>query len=109
MTCDKQYLVEVGVSAWCPTRKTNLGRKPRITAHANRDSKSSRFEIWIQAARQPQTTRNKKVMVAEGIKVALKNVMRNHLYIFGETKKKLKKKTNLISRFDCIYPEQAKD
>ena len=45
LTCDKQYLVEVGVSAWCPTRKTNLGRKPRIIAHANRDSKSSRFEI----------------------------------------------------------------
>ena len=90
LTRDRQYLEDRGIASWCPTRRTHLGRKPKITAHANKEDRKSRFEIWIPITQQPEEKVVQKAMFAEGIKVALEKIMKNHFYAFGESKRRQK-------------------
>ena len=90
LTRERKYLEDRGIASWCPSRRTHLGRKPKITAHANKEDKKSRFEIWTQITRQPEEEGDQKTMIAEGIKVALEKIMKNHFYAFGDSKRKQK-------------------
>ena len=83
---DDKQLKDKGIKDLCPTRKQKLGRKPTLTGQAITSDKD-RQSIWQPARRKPKKE-EKKVLIAEAIKVVLIFIMKNHLYSFANKKKR---------------------
>ena len=89
VTKDEKQLKEKGIEDLCPKRKQKLGRKPTLAGQAV-TSEIDRRNIWQPARRQPEQE-EKKILIAEAIKVVLMFIMKNHLYSFADKKKKQRK------------------
>ena len=83
---DDKQLKDKGIKDLCPTRKQKLGRKPTLTGQAI-TSEKDRQSIWQPARRKPKKE-EKKILIAEAIKVVLIFIMKNHLYSFANKKKR---------------------
>ena len=74
----------------CPTRKTNKGRPPTITASGSEEQKEKRFKPGNLPVRQPDE-RARRIMLREALTVALTVIMKNHVYTFdNEIRKQTK-------------------
>ena len=70
-----------------PTRKTRLGRPPLITRSGIAINEEDRFGPWLPPSRQA-TEVEKRLMIKEALKIALKLVMKNHTYVFDSKVRK---------------------
>ena len=82
---DKLRLLE-----YCPRRKSKRGRPPVITGKAATSSKDEeRYGPWKSPAKIPNKAAQ-KTMLSEALRVAIENIMKNHIGIYkfnGTTKK----------------------
>ena len=75
---------EIGISNYCPKRRSNRGIKPSITASGTKEKKEERYGPWIFPKRKPSKG-IVKVMVKEAIKIGLSIVLNNHIYTYDGT------------------------
>ena len=91
LNVNRAKLREKGLAGFCPERKSNRGRPPTITGCAQRQKASRRFRPWKKPTNVHPSSHTKKKMLAEAIKVAVRFVMNNHMYIFnGEPRQQQK-------------------
>ena len=83
-------LNELDLLKYCPTRKSKLGRPPTITGCATDNDSSKRFKPWILSSERPDKITIKR-MLSHALKIAIKLIMNNHIYQFGNTIKKQSK------------------
>ena len=82
----EDQLEELKIREYCPVRKLTRGRKPNMTGQAALN-KTKREKIWSPPINTEPTGEMIKVMLAQAIKIAIKIVMKGHVYKFnGETK-----------------------
>ena len=90
VTTSPEVLTKLGIAGVCPTRKTNKGRPPTITASGSEEQKEKRFKPWNLPVRQPDE-RARRIMLREALRVALTVIMKNHVYTFdNEIRKQTK-------------------
>ena len=90
VTTSPEVLTTQGIAGVCPTRKTNKGRPPTITASGSEEQKEKRFKPWNLPVTQPDE-RARRIMLREALRVALKVIMKNHVYTFdNEIRKQTK-------------------
>ena len=90
VTTSPEVLTKLGIAGVCPTRKTNKGRPPTITASGSEEQKEKRFKPWNLPVRQPDE-RARRIMLREALRVVLTVIMKNHLYTFdNEIRKQTK-------------------
>ena len=86
----EQDLEKLGLSQFCPRRKSKYGRPPVITGKATTSGKDEeRYGPWNLPAKEPNET-DKKRMLSEALRVAIEYIMKNHIYKFNDTTKKQK-------------------
>ena len=79
----RDQLRRKGLADYCPERKTNRGRPPTITGCAQDEKESKRYRPWKEPANRNPDLGMKKRMLAEAITVAVRFVMKNHMYVFN--------------------------
>jgi len=90
VTTSPEVLTKLGIAGVCPTRKTNKGRPPTITATGSEEQKEKRFKPWNLKVRQPDE-RARRIMLREALRVALTVIMKNHVDTFdNEIRKQTK-------------------
>ena len=82
-----EELTSKQIHVFCPTRKTKRGRPPTITASGTANDKTNRFASWNTSVQTPNE-KQQRVMLTEGLRVALQTVMKNHVYQFDKQIKK---------------------
>ena len=78
----RDQLKRKGLADYCPERKTNRGRPPTITGCAQDEKESKRYRPWKEPVNRNPDLNVKKRMLAEAITVAVRFVMKNHMYVF---------------------------
>ena len=79
----RAQLEEAGIAECCPTRRTNRGRPPNMTGCAQSATELERYKPWkVPANNEPDKEMTKR-MLGEALAVAVKFVMKNHIYTFN--------------------------
>jgi len=73
---------DAGIADMCPTRKSKRGRPPTITGCAVDKGKDKRHAPWNKPKKTPDSETCKK-MLSETLNVAIKFIMKNHIYRYG--------------------------
>ena len=91
LNLDTNEIKNLEINDYCPTRKTNRGRPPNMTGCATKGDKTEdRFKPWNKKKQAPTEDQLKK-MLSIAIEIAIKQIMRTHIYEFeGELRKQLK-------------------
>ena len=76
-----QELASRSLASLCPTRKYPKAKRLTMTGCSNRGKDIDRFAPWLCPRRQP-TAKEKRLMVVQGLWIALRKVMHNHVYVF---------------------------
>ena len=76
-------IVKYGMEDLVMKRHTNLGRKPKVTGREMEDWWKEDESIWLRPNREPTAEEIKK-MIALAVSIDVKNVMRSHLFRFGD-------------------------
>ncbi|PFX15321.1 Transposon Ty3-G Gag-Pol polyprotein [Stylophora pistillata] len=85
-----EVLARMEITNVCPTRKTNRGRPPTITASGSEEQKEKRFKSWNPPVTQPDE-RAKRIMLKEALRVVLTVIMKNHVFTFdNEIRKQIR-------------------
>ena len=77
---EREEMVNAGIEKLCPTRRHNR-RPPIMQAAGIREDKEQRFAPWIPPVEQPNEGQKRR-MLTEAVKVAIKFIMKNHVYSF---------------------------
>ena len=86
----RMELVRRGIANYCHTRKHRVGAPPKVTGCATDEDRVKRFAPWNPPYRHPDA-RAKKEMLAVALSVAVKLIMKNHVYSFdGKMRKQSK-------------------
>ncbi len=80
-------LEQKGLHRFCPTRRSQMGPKPKIRASGSTAKRKERFDPWHKRKEEPNKEKEKE-MIAEALKVALKLILNNHCYMFNNEVKK---------------------
>ena len=83
LNMDSREIEGKGLGRVCPTRKSNIGRKPEITGSGTHVQKVKRFDPWIKPTQQPDEGQ-KRSMLKEAIRVVVSVIMKNHTYEFNQ-------------------------
>ena len=78
---------QIGIDAYCPKRRSNIGRKPTITASGTKMKKEERYLPWIFPEIELDE-RTKRILLLEAVKIGLKIVLMNHIYTFDNVVRK---------------------
>ena len=81
LTTSPEVLARMEITNVCPTRKTNRGRPPTITASGSEEQKEKRFKSWNPPVTQPDE-RAKRIMLKEALRAVLTVIMKNHVFTF---------------------------
>ena len=87
LNLSENELIDAGIADVCPTRKNKRGRPPKITGCAVDKGIDKRYAPWNKPKRTPDDVTCKK-MLSEALKVAIKFIMKNHVYRYGDEMKK---------------------
>ena len=78
----EEELELLGLSDFCPKRKTNRGRPPVIIGCAMDESEESRYKPWLKSCSEPNQNQIRRM------RVILPFIMQNHIYDFdGELRR----------------------
>ena len=80
LNMNEEAITEAQLENVCPRRRNNGGRKPTIVANSAHRLKDKRMELWLHGEMPTKSQRRK--MLVESLRVALRLVMRNHMYEF---------------------------
>ena len=86
---EREELEREGIDEMCHKRIAQRGRKPTLTGQA-KHSEEERRGKWHEPKRKPTSNKEKKKLLAEAIKIALKFILENHFYTFNREKKRQK-------------------
>ena len=86
---DEDYLREKELLQYCPTRKSNRGAPPKITASGISVQKDNRFKPWNKPSMEPDES-IQRLMLKEALKIVLNTLMKNHVYNFNNELRKQK-------------------
>ena len=90
LNTNAQKLRNLGIAEYCPDRKYKRGPKPTITASGSRVKEEDRYQPWVFQEDVPDDNTRRKMFI-EAIKIAIRTVMKNHIYIFNNTLRRQKK------------------
>ena len=76
-------LSELGIREYCPTRRTNRGRRPNMTGCGTTENEEERYRPWVFPDISEMNCEMKKKMIAEALRVALLTVLKTHTYEFA--------------------------
>ena len=68
----------------CPERKIEKGPRPNITGLGSKEKDIDRYEPWNMPDISKLTNEEKRKLLTIALKIALKMIMKNHIYKFGE-------------------------
>ena len=68
---------------YCPTRRTNRGRRPNITGCGTTESDEERHRPWVFPDISGMNYGTKKRMIAEALRIVLLTILRSHTYEFA--------------------------
>ena len=87
----EEQLKESGLDEYCPVRKTNRGRPPRITGCAQSEKVHNRYKPWNRPVNGKPDEHTTKRMLSEALAIAVRFVMKNHIYMFnGQGRQQMK-------------------
>ena len=86
-----EQLREKGLHEYCPKRKSNVGRPPKMTGCGMVEQREKRFTSFDEAENGEPDHHTCKKMIAEAITIGVEFVMRNHLYTFNNKVRKQSK------------------
>ena len=75
----EDYLKCMKIDEYCPKRKNRQSAPTNITGSGVNVSKEIRFKAWNTPLKEPEEN-IQKIMMKEGLKVALAVIMKNHVY-----------------------------
>ena len=78
------------ISKYCHKRKSNRGAPPVITGCATDNKPSNRYKPWDEPEETPDDNTQKK-MISIALRIAIKFIMKNHVYSINGVLKKQKK------------------
>ena len=81
LNTNREELEKEDLTQYCPERKTKQGRKPTVTGCALNEDKGIRHGPWKEPQATPDDT-TKKRMIALALKIVIKLIMNNHIYVF---------------------------
>ena len=81
-----EYINSVQLTEVCPKRKKKK-RPPRMTGSGSLPTKRGRFHPWIRRNRDPDEGEC-RILLKEGIKIALEVILNNHMYKFNNQVRK---------------------
>ena len=84
-------LREKGLHEYCPRRRTDVGRPPKMTGCGMAEQREKRFTSFHEAENGEPDQHTCKKMIAEAISIGVEFVMKNHLYIFNKEVRKQSK------------------
>ncbi|CAB4043091.1 Hypothetical predicted protein [Paramuricea clavata] len=90
LTMEAKDVKKLGITEVCPERKSNRGRPPTITSSGSEDVKEKRLELWNPPRKKPDEF-TKNTMLIEALRVILKVVIKNHVYLFDNEIRKQSK------------------
>ena len=83
VTVDEKAIEDSGLMDVVMTRKTHLGRKPKVTGYEMNKEWDEDNTIWNPPVRDP-TDEERKKMIALAVSEEVRFVMKNHLFKFRE-------------------------
>jgi hypothetical protein len=90
LTMEAKDMKKLGITEVCPERKSNRGRPPTITSSGSEEVKEKRLKPWNPPRKKPDEF-TKNTMLTEALRIALKVVMKNHVYLFDNEIRKQSK------------------
>ena len=85
-----EELEEENIAQYCHKRKTKRGAPPKLSGSGIDNNTENRYEAWIEPEEQPDESTEKK-MISIALKVAIKFIMKNHIYKVNDQIKRQKK------------------
>ena len=82
LNVDQSRISSLGLESVCPKRRSERGRPPTMTGSGTQDIKEKRFAPWVRPNGVPNY-REKRRMLTEALSVALKFIMKHHVYTFN--------------------------
>ena len=82
----RDHLVDLGMEDYCTTRKYTRGQKLMIASNGSEVKQTKSFESSNMPVRKvtAENGRIKRKMLKEALRVAIKCVMKNHVYTFRD-------------------------
>ena len=78
-----QELRELGINAYCPTRRSNRGRRPNITGCGTEENDEERHRPWVFPDISQMSHLSKKKLLTEALHVILIQILKTHAYEFA--------------------------
>ena len=76
-------LQALGIDAFCPTRRSNRGRRPNITGCGMEENDEERYRPWVFPDIEDMSYDNKKKVLTEALRVVLLLILKTHAYEFA--------------------------
>ena len=84
----RAQLRRAGLAEYCPTRRSFRGRPPTMTGCAQSAKENRRYRPWRRPTNRKPSRAVTKRMLGEALAVAVRYVMKNHIYMFnGEARR----------------------
>ena len=83
-------LEEANIAQYCHTRKNKVGAPPKLSGSGIDNNIDNRYKSWIEPEEEPDENTEKK-MISIALKVAIKFIMKNHIYKVNNQIKRQKK------------------
>ena len=84
----RAQLIRAGLAEYCPTRRSFRGRPPTMTGCAQSAKQNRIYRPWRRPANREPSRGVTKRMLGEALAVAVRYVMKNHIYMFnGEARR----------------------
>jgi hypothetical protein len=90
LTMEAKDMWKLRITEVCPEIKSNRGRPPTITSSGSEEVKEKRLKPRNPPRKKPDEF-TKNTMLTEALRVALKVVMKNHVYLFDNEIRKQSK------------------
>ena len=78
-----EELQQMGINAFCPTRRSNRGRRPNITGCGTEVNDEDRHRPWIFPDITEMSYDNKKKLITEALRIVLLYTLKTHAYEFA--------------------------
>ena len=87
----RAQLTACGLAQYCPKRKSNRGRPPTMTGCAQNKKTQKRHRPWKRPENDRPSDAVIKRMLGEALGVAVRYIMRNHIYMFNKEARRQRK------------------
>jgi len=86
----EQEIKNMSMESWCPKKKNRRGPPLKMTGNGVENDRVKRYKPWTKGI-IPENEDEKKRMMSEAIKIALRTIMTNHTYLYDGVIRKQEK------------------